>query len=308
MKWNKRGLIFAADGEFGWINSHAQVPTILDLGDRLRVYFSTRPKPGLSLTTFLDVDAQNPKKHIYLHNEPILEPGPPGSFDEHGIMPQSAQIFGDQIWLYYCGWSRRVSIPYSNWIGIAVSEDGGTTFRKMFNGPVLDRTCHEIYSATGACILREDQNWHTWYASGNEWKDVGGHLEEIYYIKYASSRDGINWDRENKKLLPSNRTYEPTHRPTVFKADGEYHMLFCHRGIEDFRDGANSYRLGYATSKDLRSWTRNDTGAGLTVSEEGWDSSMIAYPQVVQSENQTYLFYNGNGFGQTGFGFAILEG
>ena len=58
MEWIKRGRIFAPGGEFGWMNSHAQIPTVHDMGETLRIYFSSRPEPGLSLTGFMDVKAQ----------------------------------------------------------------------------------------------------------------------------------------------------------------------------------------------------------------------------------------------------------
>ena len=35
---------------------------------------------------------------------------------------------------------------------------------------------------------------------------------------------------------------------------------------------------------------------------------MTCYPSVVRVGTRAYLFYNGNGFGQSGIGVAILEG
>ena len=35
---------------------------------------------------------------------------------------------------------------------------------------------------------------------------------------------------------------------------------------------------------------------------------MTCYPSTVRVDTRTYLFYNGNGFGQSGIGVAILEG
>jgi hypothetical protein len=86
-----------------------------------------------------------------------------------------------------------------------------------------------------------------------------------------------------------------------------YHMWFCHRGIEDFRDGRNSYRIGYATSADLTVWHRDDTSAGIGVSSDGWDAAMIAYPYVFPVGDHVWMLYNGNGFGASGFGYAVLE-
>jgi len=222
-------------------------------------------------------------------------------------MPQYVCENKGQIWLYYSGWNRRVEVPYSNWTGLAVSEDGGFTFKRMFPGPIIDRTPEEVFSATGAYVVRENGTWHMWYASGVDWIEINEKLEEYYVIKHASSNDGINWNRDNSKLLPSKKDFEPTHRPSVIKLGEAYHMWFCYRGLEDFRDGGNSYRIGYAGSRDMKTWERDDEKAGIDVSKEGWDSRMIAYPYVVETKNHTYMFYNGNGFGASGFGYAVLD-
>lgn len=304
--WKKIGRVFAVEQPTGWMHSHAQIPTALVLDDRIRVYFSARPKPGLSLTGFLDVDRNDPLKILYVHDQPILQPGERGMFDEHGLMPQAVMKNGDQVWLYIGGWSRRHEIPYSNWTGIAVSDDGGTTFRRLFAGPVIDRTAHETLSATAVNIVRRGPDWHAWYASGQHWVEHNGKLEEVYRIRYAHSTDGIHWQRENKELLPWQRDEEPTHRPAVIEHNGIWHMWFCHRGITDFRDGTDAYRLGYARSTDGRSWSRNDAIAGMDVTPSAWDAHMIAYPNIVQVEDRLLMFYNGNGFGQSGFGVAEL--
>lgn len=306
MKWIKKGHIFNVSGEFGWMNSHAQIPTVLVLEDRLRVYFATRPEPTLSTTGFVDLDINDPSKVMYLYDQPILQQGSPGFFDEHGIMPQYVCKHKDQIWMYYCGWSRRENIPYSNWTGLAVSQDNGKTFEKMFDGPVIDRTPYEIFSATGCFIFQNAGVWHMWYASGQSWIKIHGSHEEFYRIKYAQSYDGIHWKRENKDILPSKQEYEPIHRPTVFCLGNRFHMYFCYRGIENFRDQENSYSLGYAWSEDLNIWNRDDDSAGIEKSSSGWDSMMMAYPYIVNVNGRYLMFYNGNGFGKSGFGYAEL--
>ena len=307
MKWNKKGKIFEATGQFDWMNSHAQIPTVLVKDKVLRIYFATRPKAGLSMTTFMDVDINDPKKILYIHDKPILELGKSGMFDEQGVMPSYVCEHQDQIWLYYGGWSQRTIVPYSNWAGLAISDDGGTTFRRAYPGPILDRTPDEVYSVTGCFIFREKERWHMFYASGEDWIDIDGKYEELYVVKYAYSEDGISWVRENKKILPSKSQYEATHRPSVFFRDGKYHMYFCYRGVTDFRNGENSYKFGYAWSTNLRDWTRDDEQSGIDLSANDWDSKMMAYPYIVNTEDKILMFYNGNGFGKTGFGYAVLE-
>ena len=50
-----------------------------------------------------------------------------------------------------------------------------------------------------------------------------------------------------------------------------------------------------------------DQRAGLERSADGWDKDMVAYPFVYQYGNRWYMLYNGNGFGRTGFGYAVAD-
>jgi hypothetical protein len=85
-------------------------------------------------------------------------------------------------------------------------------------------------------------------------------------------------------------------------------MWYCSRGSIGYRtDRAQSYRLGYAESADGVRWERLDHLAGLDCSDAGWDSVMIAYPFVYEHRGRKYMLYNGNGFGETGIGYAVLE-
>lgn len=307
MKWKKKGIIFKPDGNFGWMNSHAQVPVVLVLKDRLRVFFSTRPKPTLSLTTFIDLDKTNPKKIINIHDKPILPLGKAGMFDEHGIMAN--HVFEDNgiIKLFYVGWSRRCSIPYSNWMGLAISEDGGTSFRKIYQGPILDRTPHEVYSATGLICERHNGKWFGWYATGVGWLKVNGRYEHTYELRSCFSDNHLEWVRPNQPIFPAKLPHESSTRPTVVHFNNKWHMWFCYRGTQDFRDGNDSYRIGYAWSDNLLNWYRDDNNVGIDTSKDGWDSRMVAYPCVVKVDNKMVMFYNGNYFGQGGIGYAELE-
>src|ERR1700730_3395003 len=87
MRWVKQGLIFVPSGQGGWMNSHAQLPVVQVCRDRLRIFFSTRPSAGLSLPAFIDVDIDDPTRVRRICERPLLELGPAGSFDEHGMMP-----------------------------------------------------------------------------------------------------------------------------------------------------------------------------------------------------------------------------
>jgi predicted GH43/DUF377 family glycosyl hydrolase len=306
MKWQKQGFIFGPHNASAWMKTHAQVPTPLLCDGFIRVYFSSRPERNLSLTTFVDLEAANPARILRLNPTPILEPGKPGTFDEHGIMPSSAISDGSKVFLYYSGWSRSVSVPYTNSTGLAISEDGGETFRKVSDGPILSKSLHDAYSATSPVVHKEGNVWHMWYCSGTAWLKIGGKYEHTYDIKYARSSDGIRWHPAEGSVLAQRTEHEAITRPFVIKRSNGYHMWFCYRGSHDFRDGEDAYRIGYAHSNDLQHWRRDDEKAQLNPSDTGWDSKMVAYPAVVTVNNRTLMFYNGNGFGFEGFGYASL--
>lgn len=53
MLWVKQALVFAPSVQGGFMNSHAKMPAGLVRGDRLRVFFSTRSRVGVSVPAFI---------------------------------------------------------------------------------------------------------------------------------------------------------------------------------------------------------------------------------------------------------------
>ncbi len=308
MRWTKLGRVASLLPSRTRATTHMQVPAPVMLGSIIRVYFAARDPAGRSYPAFFDVSRSDPTKVIHLEERPILERGPPGTFDDEGIMPACVVENGQELWMYYSGWNRRLTIPYHNTTGIAVSRDGGMTFTRMFDGPVLERTATEPYIAVTPWVTKAPDFWRMWYVSGTSWERVGDKFEPVYTIKYANSSNGIAWERPNIECFVRKDLSEACAHPTLLKRGSTYHMWFSFRGTRDFRDGSNSYRIGYATSQDGKHFQRDDKKAGIEVSTSGWDSSMLCYPSVVEVDGQILMFYNGNSFGQTGVGCAILDG
>lgn len=307
MKWIKKGLLFSAENKNSLIKYYAQVPVILLKKDFIRVYFSTRQKQDISMITFVDIDKNNLENILYVHDKPILDLGEEGMFDEFGLMPSSIIEKDGRIFLYYSGWSRGVNIPYNNYTGLAISDDDGKTFKKYSKGPIIDRTPFELYSATSPCVYYEDTKWHMYYSSGTYWHKINDKYEHTYEIKYAFSEDGIKWIQTNKSVIKQKTPYEAITKPSIIKINNIYHMWYCYRGSEDFRNGKDAYNIGYAYSSDLLSWTRDDLNAGIKLSNQGWDDKMQAYPDVKKINDKIFMFYNGNNFGKSGFGYAMLD-
>lgn len=158
---------------------------------------------------------------------------------------------------------------------------------------------------SGAAILK-DGVIHMFYISGIKWVKIGHKLEHTYSIKHATSNDGVNWELlPHYAIFPQNR-FEAIAAPTVIEINKIYHMWFSYRGSDDFRDGKNSYKIGYAFSTDLYKWLREDKLAGIEKSKEGWDSTMICYPYVFKQKDEYFMIYNGNSFGKESLGIAKL--
>jgi hypothetical protein len=157
--------------------------------------------------------------------------------------------------------------------------------------------------------LIENGIWKNWYLSCTEWREVSGRVEPRYHIKYAESLDGITWTRKGTVAIDYlNDSEAGIVKASVIKDGNLYRMWFSFRQFDGYRSDVNSsYRIGYAESNDGISWQRFDSQSqhGLSVSADGWDSMMVEYPHVIRMPHGLFMFYNGNGFGQTGFGFAV---
>ena len=267
-------------------------------GDLYRVYFSGRDRLNRSLIGYIELDINEPGKILYITEKPVLGLGGMGCFDDNGVTPSWMVDYKGKKYMYYIGWNRRSTVRMSLVAGLAISSDGGKTFERFSRAPILERNDMEPYSIlTAPCVSVENEVWRMWYVSGVEW--VNRDLPR-YNIKYAESRDGINWDRNGVVCIDfKDKDENALARPCVVKENDIYKMWYSYKG--------ESYRIGYAESKDGIVWERKDDEAGIDVSESGWDSEMIEYAFVFEHKGRKYMLYNGNDYGKMGIGYAIME-
>jgi predicted GH43/DUF377 family glycosyl hydrolase len=299
MKWRKLGRVFCPDGEFEWMQSHAANPTAAALGSGyFRVYFSSRDARNRSSICWIELDMRFPTKVLRIGEQPVVGPGRPGSFDDSGAS-MGCIVRATAGWhLYYVGWNLGVTAPWRNSIGLAVGKTVNGSFSRYSEGPILDRNPIDPYSISYPCVLRDGDRWHMWYGSNQDWGPTEAQMSHV--IKYAHSDDGTRWSRDGAVALTHAHKGEfALARPCVLAEGDTYRMWYSYRGT--------NYRIGYAESSDGKRWARNDPLAGISTSEQGWDSESVEYPWVFRHESATYMLYNGNGYGRTGFGIAVLE-
>lgn len=312
IKWIKKGCIFDISNDWGkdlgYSHCHKPTPILID-DNTIRVYYGLRGAMNRTRVSFVDLNADD-LSIKYVHKDVILDIGKLGTFDDSGAQVCSVvRVDNHTIYMYYIGWNTSTTVPSRNSLGLAVSYDNGIHFERMYEGPILERYLNEPYHVGASDIKFIDGQWKMWYNSGNGFVVVNGKPEYTLHIKYATSDDGIIWNRHNIVCVEKAYENEIIGRPSVLVRDGKYHMFYSRRDIVDFRtDKDKSYKMGYAESIDGIKWQRMDNIPSLEVSEDpnDWDSQMIAYPYIIEVKGKLIAFYNGNAFGKTGFGAAEM--
>jgi hypothetical protein len=306
MKWKKIGRVFFSDNQYDWMISHAAVP-IADYryDDIFRIYFSSRDIDNRSHTCFIDVDIKQPKNLLNISSKPVLSPGALGCFDDSGAMASCVLNHKNDKLLYYIGWNLGVTVPFRNSIGLARWDERQEEFVRCFEGPIIDRTKDNPHFVASNHVVIENGIYKIWYLSCVGWLlGIDGKPVHNYHIKYAESNNGIDWIINGDIAIDFYDKYEyAISVPRVLKENEKYKMWFSSRATKD----VSTYRIRYAESNDGIHWVRKDEEVGIDVSSNGWDSEMLCYPYVFDHKGKRYMLYNGNGYGKTGFGLAVLE-
>lgn len=300
-KWKKLGHVFVADQHHPWMMSHAATPFPMHVKDDVfRIYFSTRDVHNRSSISYVDFALSQPERILSIASRPVLLPGPQGLYDDSGLSMMQILETQEKRYLYYIGWNLSVIVPFRNSIGLAIAPLGSDEFIRYANAPVLDRSAVDPFSLSSSWIMVEDGVWRMWYGSHIAWDS--NDLDMQYTLKYAESTDGINWRRTGHICIPLYEYESAIVRPSVIKEGGWYHMWYSRRlGRKE------TCSIGYSISRDGIHWDRQDDQIDITASKEGWDSEMLCYPCVFDHAGSRYMVYNGNKFGKTGFGLAVLE-
>lgn len=304
MKWRKLGVVWKPDGSLWWARTHATCPTPVRLNDEvLRVYVQCRDECNIGRVGYVDLASDNPLEVLGWSAEPVLDIGPPGTFDDNGVLQTALVSSGDVLFMYYAGFELCRKIRYRLLAGLAISNDGGESFQRIKNTPILERSNDELFFRGGPFVLKEHGCFRMWYVAGSKWIDLDGKSMPVYNMRYLESADGVNWGAHGKVILElSNDDEHGFGRPYIVREDGYFRLFYSVR-----KKSLRQYRMGYAESGDGIVWQRHDEKIGITVSEAGWDSDAVEYGAMSKISGKTYLFYNGNDFGGTGFGVAALE-
>ena len=304
MRWRKRGHVYAPDGSVAWARQYAFPPTPYRLDDEtLRVYVAFCDEHTVGRVGYVDVRLDDPARVVRVSERPVLDVGEPGCFDDNGVVPTSVLEVGDALHLYYTGYQRATEVPYLQLLGLAISYDGGETFRRHGQAPVLEPSDGEAVTRASAFVTPHEGGFRMYYSAGSGFRaGPAGRPLPVYNLRRVDSPDGIEWPSEGRVCVDfADDDEHAIARPWLLPGGGPRRMLYSVRRI------TRDYRIGMALSEDGESWERRDGEAGIDVSEDGWDSDAVAYASVVEHGDGAWLLYCGNERGRTGFGYAELE-
>lgn len=302
-RWEKFGLLYAppATGNHPKLFTHAANPLpILIEGDVYRIFFSGRDSRQRSSVGAVDIDIVK-RRIVKEYTEPFFEHGPLGSFYADGVSIGNCYRVKDVLYMLFMGWQSPETGHWRGDIGrLIVRPD--LTLALDNTSPFLSASKIDPISLSYPWVLEQDHGgYQMWYGSTLAWD--AGNGEMLHVINYASSADGDRWQRHGLAVPYELGVAQAFSRPSVLRCrQGGYEMWFSYR-----RGNGEPYRIGYATSTNGKEWELALTQVGIDVSMGGWDSEMIEYPFVFSHNGLRYMLYNGNGYGKTGFGLAILK-
>lgn len=298
MKWEKLGRIFEPQNVCADLMSHAANPIAVPLIDNvIRVFYNGRNAENKSSVGYFDFDM-----HAFALTDvalsAIITYGPDSSFYSAGISIGSTYNVAFQDYILFMGWKLLRNGQWRGEIGRL----------KLSNYSALNLDPEQVLVGLDAIdpislsypwVILDEGVYKMWYGSTISW--ISSNREMIHVIKYAESKDGVNWEKFGQAIPHELGIAQAFSRPSVIRDTDGYHMWYS------YRPGAGaSYRIGYSFSSNGRDWKRKHEEVGICVSETGWDREMICYPFVFNFKNDRYMLFNGNGNGQTGIGLAKL--
>lgn len=303
MKIIKREFIYNVDERINWAKNSVLTPQPFLLNEEtIRVYGSFRDEQGRGKIGYVDVAASNPQQVLKVSDKPVLDLGEDGMFDDNGLLLGDVLRVNDKVYMYYVGFQIPSKAKFIACSGLAISDDGGDTFTRVRKTPIGYRVPNAPFGRCIHTVIYDKDIFRIWYAVIYGWEYIDGVPYPRYNIRYVESEDGVHFDEEGVLCLDCGENEYRIGRPKVIiRGEHDYEMRYTYDTID------KEYISGIAYSSDGIHWERKDKEAGLFKSQSGWDSEMACYPVEIETKYGTYLFYDGNGMGATGFGYAQIE-
>jgi len=262
---------------------------VLKNGNEYVMYSSWRPKRSVAVS--VSTDGMN-----WTRPEIVLSPNNQTDWEDDINRP--SVLIKDGIYhLWYTGQYKGKN----SHIGYATSKDG-KNFVRQSDKPVISPTepwekvavmCpHVIWD-------KKEKVYKMWYSGGEQYEPDA--------IGYATSKDGIRWNKRPQPVFAADSTKEfEKYKVTacqVVKRKKDYLMFYI--GFSDI----NTARIGMARSKNgIDKWERFSGNPIISPTPGGWDADACYKPFAIPEKNRWMLWYNGRNKSVEQIGLAIYQG
>ena len=301
--WLKRGQIFdpASRASHPKLLTHAANPLPIRIeGDTYRCFYSARDAQQRSSVGAVDIDFET-RKVVREFNKPFFTHGNEDTFYSDGVSIGNCYVADGTQYMLFMGWHNPTDSHWRGEIGrLIVTPE--LELELESTTPLIGLNEQDPISLSYPWVHKNSEtDFHMWFGSTKSWD--AGNGEMLHTIEHATSVDGHNWIRNQDPIPSEIGVAQAFSRPTVLKTPGEnYRMWFSYRC-----GTGRTYRIGHARSNDAMTWHLHLDETCIPTTSTGWDSEMVEYPFVFEHEQSTYMLYNGNSYGKTGFGLAELQ-
>ena len=264
-----------------------------------RIFFSARDAQNRSSDGAVDIDivtAEVKREFDY----PFFQHGDSDSFYSHGVSIGNTYQVAGTTYMLFMGWKVPEDNHWHGEIGrLIVNQD--KTLSLESEKPFLALDEQDPISLSYPWVQQSGGSYQMWYGSTRAWD--AGNGEMLHVIKYAESSDGHHWQKMGQAIPHEIGIAQAFSRPTVLALENNRsRMWFSYRS----GDGS-SYKIGQSCNDTEGNWSEVQLVQDMQPEHDGWDSEMVEYPYVWEHQEQTYMLYNGNGYGQSGFGLATAS-
>ncbi len=219
---------------------------------------------------------------------PVLDIGPSDAWDSYGL--ETVWVLKDtsNYKMYYAGYDNVNRS--STQIGLATSTDG-INWTKSTSNPILTVDgSWEAWGIWGPVVLKDGSTYKMWYLGVGS--DLHGRLG------YATSSDGITWNKQGKVLDTGNSGSWDSIMLSDFgivkSTSGTYYLFYSGSKDGTNANDSQNYDIGLATSTDGITWTKSTSNPVLTRGGAGsFDETSAMAPSVLMSGNFVAMWYHG---------------
>jgi len=262
---------------------------VLKDGKQYIMYSSWRPKRSLAVSTSADGKTWT---------SPEIVLGPNDATDWEDDINRPSVLKKDGIYhLWYTGQYKGKN----SWIGYATSKDG-KNFVRQSDRPVVSPTePWEKVAVMCPHVMWDEKEkiFKMWYSGGEQYEPDA--------IGYATSKDGLHWDKHPQPIFSADPSCEfEKYKVTacqIIKRKNDYLMFYI--GFLDI----NFAQIGMARSKNgIDNWERYKGNPIISPTPGSWDASACYKPFAIQEKDRWMLWYNGRNESLEQIGLAIHKG